>query len=550
MLTQSANPPSLNWQRSPNFPLARPIEIFRVALGLLFFLIWDSLTGNNSATTRKKRAQWLVRKLLYLGPTFIKIGQSLSTRVDLIPLEYIEELVQLQDRVPPFSTQEAIAVIESELGQTITPLFKDFDSTPLASASLGQVHKALLPSGEEVVIKVQRPGLESLFKLDFAVVGQLIYLANFLPIFKKYKLAALSGEFFQLLFREIDYINEGKNAERFRDNFKNYPNVKAPLVYWDYTTSKVLTLEYLPGIKVDDRSKLEAERIDLDKVIETGICSYLKQLLQDGFFQSDPHPGNMAVGRQGELIFYDFGTMIEVKSMEKEQMIKTFFAVLKKDSEEVLDTLMYMGLIEEVADMKPVRRIVDFLLDEFRDKPIDIKAFDHISEEIYSMFKQQPFRLPPQIMFIVKSVTTLDGIARALDPQYNLLASSQPFVKTLIMSNEKGTMLGAFFKQAQTMITQRLSAPSRREKIWQSLVDRIEQGELNSRTQSQLQERKLQKIYLAIQSVFYACLTGFSILSGLLLQFTIYRQMALISFGLSGLFTLFLLQALIRLVLY
>lgn len=235
--------------------------------------------------------------------------------------------------------------------------------------------------------------------------------------------------------------------------------------------------------------------------------------------------------------------------MEKEQMIKTFFAVLKKDSEEVLDTLMYMGLIEEVADMKPVRKIVDFLLDEFRDKPIDIKAFDHISEEIYSMFKQQPFRLPPQIMFIVKSVTTLDGIARALDPQYNLLLSSQPFVKTLIMSNEKGTMLGAFFKQAQTMITQRLTAPSRREKIWQNLVDRIEQGELNSRTQSQLHERKLQKIYLAIQSVFYACLTGFSILSGILLQFTIYRQMALISFGLSGLFTLFLLQVLIRLVL-
>jgi predicted unusual protein kinase regulating ubiquinone biosynthesis (AarF/ABC1/UbiB family) len=188
-------------------------------------------------------------------------------------------------------------------------------------------------------------------------------------------------------------------------------------------------------------------------------------------------------------------------------------------------------------------------LDEFRDKPIDIKAFDHISEEIYSMFKQQPFRLPPQIMFIVKSVTTLDGIARALDPQYNLLASSQPFVKTLIMSNEKGTMLGAFFKQAQTVITQRLTASSRREKIWQSLVDKIEQGELNSRTQSRLQERKLQKIYLAIQSVFYACLTGFSILSGILLQFTIYGQMALISFGLSGLFALFLLQALIRLVL-
>ena len=191
MLTQSANSPSLNWQRSQNFPLARQIEIFRVALGLIFFLLWDSLTGNNSAKTRKKRAQWLVRKLLHLGPTFIKIGQSLSTRVDLIPLEYIEELVQLQDRVPPFSSQEAIAVIESELGQTITPLFKDFDSTPLASASLGQVHKALLPSGEEVVIKVQRPGLESLFKLDCTSVNAAKRIAT--SVFKFHRLMYLAA---------------------------------------------------------------------------------------------------------------------------------------------------------------------------------------------------------------------------------------------------------------------------------------------------------------------------------------------------------------------
>ncbi|MEO0014421.1 MAG: hypothetical protein RLZZ535_2810, partial [Cyanobacteriota bacterium] len=349
-------------------PFLRQVKIFGISIKLLFSLWWDKVTGNNSARRRHRIAKWLVKNILELGPTFIKIGQSLSTRADLIPIEYIEEFSQLQDRVPPFSSELAIAVIEQELGKPISVLFAEFNPTPLAAASLGQVHKARLHTGEDVVVKVQRPGLARLFNLDFEILHHLVrWLNRLLKGIRKFNLEAIYREFFELLYLEIDYIHEGKNADRFRQNFQDYQRVAVPQVYWQYTTSKILTLEYLPGIKIDNRPALEASQIDTQAVIQLGITCYLKQLLEDGFFQSDPHPGNMAVSPRGDIIFYDFGTMAEVKTMAKDQMIKTFFAVLKNDTDEVVETLIYMGLIEPVADMTPVKRMIAFMLKEFRD---------------------------------------------------------------------------------------------------------------------------------------------------------------------------------------
>ncbi|MDV2998726.1 MAG: putative protein kinase UbiB [Chroococcopsis gigantea SAG 12.99] len=537
----------LPWQYKKYVPILRQWEITSVLGRFLLYLVWDKIVGNNSGKRRQIRAKWLVERMMLLGPTFIKIGQSLSTRADLIPIEYVERFATLQDRVPPFSTEKAVEVIESELGQPITALFEEFDRTPLACASLGQVHRAKLTSGEEVVIKVQRPGLEKLFNLDFELLHTLTRFLNRFSAIKKYNLEAVYTEFFAILFQEIDYIHEGKNADRFRVNFKDYPLVKVPLIYWQYTTKKVLTLEYMPGIKVDDRETLAANGINLDKVIETGICSYLKQLLQDGFFQSDPHPGNMAVNLSGELIFYDFGTMTEVKSVAQEQMINTFFAVLRKDTDEVLRTLVYMGLLEPVSDMKPVRKIVQFLLDEFRDKPVDIKAFERISDEVYAMFQQQPFRLPPQMTFIIKSVTTLDGIARALDPQYNLLAASQPFVKNLALSKAKGTTIVTLAKGARDFFVKQLKGNNRNGQIVQRLEQKIEDGELSFRVRSFESERILKRIYLGIKCLIYSFLTGFSVLAGIGLLSTIYSQLHIVAFGLAGLFSLFLLRALVAL---
>lgn len=546
MLVKSKISKPLRWQQSQYSPLARQLQVSRIVAQFIFYLSWDKLTLNNSTGRRHRRARWLVRKLLDLGPTFIKIGQSLSTRADLIPIEYVQELQQLQDKVPPFGITEAIAVIESELGKPIDILFQEFESVPLASASLGQVHKAKLHSGEEVVIKVQRPGLEGLFNLDFEVLHQVVRTGKrYLPDLKKYDLEAIYQEFFELLFREIDYINEGKNAERFRENFKTYSRIKVPTIYWQYTTKKIITLEYLPGIKVDDRPNLEAQGINLDAIIQLGICSYLKQLLIDGFFQSDPHPGNMAVSLSGELIFYDFGTMAEVKSASRNQMIETFFAVLQKDTDKVVEAMIYMGLIEPMPDMTPVKRIVAFLLEEFRDKPVDIKAFEKVGEEVYLMFKQQPFRLPAQMTFIIKSITTLDGIARALDPQYNLLAASQPFIRSLTLANNQGNLARVLAKGAKDFIKNKWRQPSATERYIRRLEEKIERGELQVRVRSLESDRILKRIYKAIKCLLYACLTGLSLFVATLLVSSVYSKFAVIAFGLSGLWGLFLLKSLI-----
>ena len=543
MLTPFDSSKSLHWQQSLRSPIVRQLEIFSFTTQFLTFLLWDRLTGANRGKKRQRRAKWLVDRLMNLGPTFIKIGQSLSTRADLIPLEYIEQLTQLQDRVPEFNSQEAIRVIETELGQPLDNLFASFTVSPLACASLGQVHRARLLSGEEVVIKVQRPNLEGLFNLDFELLHRLTRWLNILPVVKKYNLEAIYQEFFELLFQEIDYIHEGKNADRFRENFKNYPQVKVPLVYWQYTTRKVLTLEYVPGIKVDDRETLLANGISVDGIIQLGICSYLKQLLQDGFFQSDPHPGNMAVSQEGELIFYDFGTMFELKSVAKDQMIETFFAVLRKDTETVLKTLVYMGLIEPVRDLQPVRNIVQFLLDEFRDKPVDVRVFEQISDQVYLMFKQQPFRLPPQMTFIIKSVTTLDGIARSLDPQYNLLAASQPFVKSLAVSGGTTKTMLTLANQARTFFQQQWQKGNKNERMIRQLEEKIERGNLVFQVKSRENERLLKRIYLGIKVLINVCLLGFSIISAIFLLDTNYSKLAIIPFSLAGLFGLFFLRS-------
>ena len=495
-------------------PFLRQVKIFGIAIKLIFFLWWNKVTRNNSSRRRHRLAKWLVGNILQLGPTFIKIGQALSTRADLIPIEYIEEFGQLQDRVPAFDSTLAIAVIERELGKPIDLLFAEFNPTPLAAASLGQVHKARLHTGEDVVIKVQRPGLARLFNLDFEILHRLVRWLNIFPSVRKFNLEAVYCEFFDLLYQEIDYVHEGKNADRFRENFQNYQRVAVPKVYWQYTTSKILALEYLPGIKIDNRPALEASQIDTKEVIQLGITCYLKQLLEDGFFQSDPHPGNMAVSTQGEIIFYDFGTMAEVKTIAKDQMIKTFFAVLKKDTDEVVETLIYMGLIEPVADMTPVKRMIAFMIEEFRDKPVDVRAFEQITDEVYSIFEQQPFRLPPQMTFVVKSLTTLDGIARALDPQYNLLAAAQPFLRQIAFQQQQGNMLGILARQTKDFIQYKLKQPNRTQMSIMRLESRLDLGELQVKVRATESERSLKQIQLGIKSLIYTCLSGFSLLSG------------------------------------
>ncbi|MBD2312372.1 AarF/ABC1/UbiB kinase family protein [Desertifilum sp. FACHB-1129] len=543
-------PRSFRWQRPYYSLFARQLDVLLAASQFLFTIGWDRLLANRSASVRRRRARWFVQTLLNLGPTFIKIGQALSTRADLLPLEYVEELAQLQDRVPQFDSAEAIAVVESELGSSIYALYREFEATPLASASLGQVHRARLHTGEEVVVKVQRPGLKALFDIDFRTVHLLLRLCDrFLVWTRQYNLEAIYQEFFALLYQEIDYRQEAKNADRFREHFLGYEHILVPQIYWEYCTPKVLTMEYLPGIKIDDRPALEACDIDPKRINQLGICCYLKQLLVDGFFQADPHPGNMAVTQEGNLIFYDFGMMAEVKALAKDQMVKTFFAVLRKDADEVLGTLIQMGLIEPVGNLTPVRRMIGFLLEKFTEKPIDVRAFSEIKNELYLMFEQQPFRLPAQMTFILKALTTLDGIARVLDPEYNLVAAAQPFVRSITTTRGRGQIVGELARQARDFIRYKLHQPNPTELFIRRLEERIEQGEITIRVRSLESDRALKRVNLALKSTIYCCLTGFSCIAGAILLVGNYPGIAIALFCASGFFFLVLVRLLIELAL-
>jgi predicted unusual protein kinase regulating ubiquinone biosynthesis (AarF/ABC1/UbiB family) len=528
------------WQRSKYSCRARQFDIYAAAIGVGLALVKDSILPTTNERYHRRRAQKLVNTAIGLGPTFIKIGQSLSTRVDFFPPIYTETLSQLQDRVPAFGVDEAIEIIETELGAALNILFAQFDPIPLAAASLGQVHRAKLRTGENVVIKVQRPGLRRLFELDFLVIEKLLWWVDRLvPKKRSLELRAIYQEFFTLLFQEIDYAKEGQNADRFRSNFKDRELVVVPEIYWKYTTHRVLTMSYLPGIKIDDRPALAACGFDPKKINQIGICCYLQQLLVDGFFQADPHPGNMAIMADGRLVVYDFGMMAELKQISTDRMIETFWAVIKKDETAVTNNLIELGLIEQVEDMRPIRRVIEFMLERFTDRPVDIKEFDKIKSEVTTLFIQQPFQMSPEMSFIIKALSTLDGIARTLDPEYNLVVAAQPFIRSIAVS-ERHNIIGKLSKQAVSYLKHKLTKPNNSNLKIRQLEQRLEQQELEILRRSQLVNQVVNKVYWNLS---YLCLTSLSAIAAILLSAT-YPLLSLILFGSAGLGALVWLRSL------
>ncbi len=507
----------LRWQRAKYSLSARQFDIFTAAIRLGLMLIWELLLPIENERYQRRRAQQLVNTTIELGPTFIKIGQSLSTRVDFFSPIYTEALSQLHDRVPAFDVDRAVEIIETELGASIRSLFAQFDPIPIAAASLGQVHKAKLHNGTAVVIKVQRPGLQQLFELDFKVIDKLLWwLGLFLPAKRSRELRAIYQEFFTLLFQEIDYTKEGQNADRFRHNFKDSKIVTAPKIYWQYTTTKVLTMSYLPGIKIDDRATLEACGFNPKQINQLGICCYLKQLLVDGFFQADPHPGNMAIAADGRLVVYDFGMMAELKDISTDLTIDTFWAVMKKDSDAVTNYLIEMGLIVRMANMQPIKRVIEFLLERFTDRPVDMREFKLIKSEITALFIDRPFQISPEMSFILKALSTLDGIARTLDPEYNLVTAAQPFLRSVAIS-ERGNLVSKLGKQATSYLKYKLDRPNPHALLIKQLEQRLEQSELENSRRLQTTDRLIKLVYLSVHNLIYLCLTGFSAIAAILL---------------------------------
>lgn len=393
--------------------------------------------GEKPETIRHREGARLRSEIVALGPTFIKIGQMLSTRIDLLPVEYTEELKELLDRVPPFPTEEAFRIIERELGQPPRDIFAQIDDFPIASASLGQVYRARLRSGEEVVIKVQRPDLDARIALDLATLSYLAPKLASTGALKSVDWDAIIDEFGAVLSDETDYTKELANAERFRANFAKWDNIRVPRMYPEYSTSRVLTMEYIPGLKVDDHAGLRRMGLTPFDVAELLVKTYLKQLLEDGFFHADPHPGNLRVMPDGRLAFFDFGMVGHISLELQSQLVDAFLHIVQKDWHGLLkdaSTLRFLRVSPE--DTESLREIGERLIEQYQGLKLGDLAFKDLSFEVADVLYHYPFQIPAHFTFIIRALTTIEGIGVQADPEFNFFLVARPFAKDFMLRRE------------------------------------------------------------------------------------------------------------------
>ncbi|XP_044493430.1 protein ACTIVITY OF BC1 COMPLEX KINASE 7, chloroplastic isoform X1 [Mangifera indica] len=513
---------SFSWANENYNSWQRTIDVWSFVIAFRLRILFDNAkwaylggyTEDKQKNRRQRTASWLRECVLQLGPTFIKLGQLSSTRSDLFPREFVDELAKLQDRVPAFSPGKAKKFIEDELGASIEQLFKKFEDQPIAAASLGQVHRAILHNGEKVVVKVQRPGLKKLFDID---LRNLKLIAEYFQRSETFggptrDWLGIYEECAMILHQEIDYINEGKNADRFRRDFRNVKWVRVPLVFWDYTAIKVLTLEYVPGIKINELNTLDLRGFSRSRIASRAIEAYLIQILKTGFFHADPHPGNLAVDVDEALIYYDFGMMGEIKSFTRGRLLELFYAVYEKDAKKVIQSLIDLEALQPTGDMSSVRRSVQFFLDNsLSQTPDQQQTLAVIGEDLFAIAQDQPFRFPSTFTFVMRSFSTLEGIGYILDPDFSFVKVAAPYAQELLDIRQRrrsGTQLvEELRKQADDARSSTISMPSRIQKI-EEFVKQLEEGDLKLRVRVLESERAARKSSILQMATIYTVFGG------------------------------------------
>ena len=391
----------------------------------------------NKEANEQKQAVWLKDKLIELGPTFIKIGQSMGTRADLLPLPFVVALGELQDQVPPFANEIAFARIEKELGRKINDVYKEFELEPVAAASLGQVYRARLYTGEEVAVKVQRPNLEATIKGDLEILNKVANFAERFPqLNENADWSGMLREFNQTIHEEMDYAAEGHNAERFRENFKNWSNIHVPKIFWHATTRKVLTMDFIHGTKVTDLEGQERQGISPAKVNRLLIKTYLKQLLEDGFFHADPHPGNLLVMPDGRLAFFDFGMVGRITPELQAKMIDAFFHVVGKDPAGIAQDLIDLDFLKPGTNPSIVKPVVEKMFEFHLNLKLKDVNFKELTYDLADVMYDYPFRLPSNFTYIMRALMTLEGIGIITDPEFNFFETAKPYAKEFMLRRE------------------------------------------------------------------------------------------------------------------
>jgi len=368
-----------------------------------------------------------------LGPTFVKLGQILSTRPDLLPPDYIAELSRLQDTVPPVPWETIQNCLEEELGTPLSAHFASFDPQPIAAASLAQVHPATLRDGTEVVVKVQRPHIRQVIETDLEILSDLAWLAQqHTPLGELYDLPEIAEEFAYTLRAELDYRREGRNADRFRENFADEPALYIPQVYWETTTRRVLTLERIRGIKIDDIEALDAAGYDRKRIALHAARIIIQEVLVDGFFHADPHPGNFVV-MPGEVIgAMDFGMVGYLDRRLREDLVRLYIAAVQMDSEAVAERLIRMGAARQQVDRNSLSRDIARLLRKYQGLPLKEIRAQEVVRDIMPIAFRHHLRLPSDLWLLGKTLGMMEGVGLKLDPDFDIFAVSEPYVRRLM----------------------------------------------------------------------------------------------------------------------
>ena len=408
-----------------------------VPIGLLLLgLATDWVLGLLKSPERaRNRAKECAELLVELGPAFIKAGQALSTRPDIIPPVLLEELAQLQDQLPGFDSDLAMACIEEDLGAPIEEIFKDLEREPISAASLGQVHRGVLMSGQAVAVKVQRPGLREQITLDLYIVRNIAAWLNSNIGLIRSDLVALIDELGRRVFEEMDYLNEAANAERFRELHHQNPRIAVPAIYQDSTSRRVLTMEWIDGVKLTNLSAVRALGIDPDDMVEVGVSCSLQQLLEHGFFHADPHPGNLLALEDGRLCYLDFGMMSEVSRESRTGLIQAVVHLVNRNFAQLSKDFVTLGFLAEDVNLEPIVPAFESVFSQALEMGVNRMDFKSVTDDMSGVMYKFPFRVPPYYALIIRSLVTLEGIALSVDPEFKILGAAYPYFAQRLMED-------------------------------------------------------------------------------------------------------------------
>ena len=407
-----------------------PIFAYIVSVG------FDKITGKlKNESQARYRAKQLTALLVELGPAFVKAGQALSTRPDIIPVVLLEELSQLQDQLPGFSGDKAMELIEKDLDKNINDIFFKIDKEPISAASLGQVHKAILKDGEVVAVKVQRPGLREQITLDLYIVRNIaIWLKNNIGLIRS-DLVALIDELGKRVFEEMDYINEAENAEKFRNMHQKNTKIAVPKIYNELTSRRVLTMEWIEGTKLTNLDDVKKLGIDPDEMIDIGVQCSLEQLLEHGFFHADPHPGNLLALEDGRLCYLDFGMMSEVSRDSRSGLIQAVVHLVNKNFDKLSHDFVKLGFLSSEVNLEPIVPAFQDVFVNAIELGVSKMDFKSVTDDMSGVMYKFPFKLPPYYALIIRSLITLEGIALSVDPNFKILGAAYPYFARRLMED-------------------------------------------------------------------------------------------------------------------